>query len=131
MPVPASELRSRYEGMSDAKLLDVLRNPNDYRREAYAIAVEVGTERGLYPLQEENSEEPNPLAKPGFRTIDVEEAPTWMEGLFFLLPFIGVIVNIIWYMALHEDERDPRIAQTVPKIFMGVAVYVLVYYFLW
>ena len=131
MAEPASDLRGRYAAMSDTRLLEVLRNPDDYRKEAYAIAVEVGTERGLYPLAPESQEEPSPFAKPGLQAIDVEEVPQWMLAVFVLLPFIGGIVNMVWYMALHEGQRDPRIGQTMSKILWGVGAYILVYLLLW
>lgn len=118
--------------MTDSKLWEVLQHAEDYRPEAIALAREVAKERGLSEAPViEGADEQATLAMKHVVDIDVEPVPGWMGALFVLLPFIGGVLCLIWHLTLDKGQRDPRISQNLPRVALGVVLWLLAYYLLW
>lgn len=111
-----TELKERYQCLSDARLQDIVQHPADYSPEAVTLARESLQERGVVPKEPEQDWTDIPLEH---EEMDVEKIGKGMKALFFLVPGIGFLVIVVWFFMSVQDKRDPRLAQALPYTIAG------------
>jgi hypothetical protein len=113
------DLKTRYQGLSDQRLREIVLHPADYRPEALQIAEECLRERGL----------PTTGPEPDWTDIrleheedqsDTRQASPALKFIFFFIPGIGLVVIFYWLFAAIKQKTDPRIAQTLPATLFGL-----------
>lgn len=112
-----------YAKLSDARLADILAQPQDYTADALEAAEETLRSRGIEPRPVEADWTQIELER---EEADVKDASMRLKFVFFFFPNIGFIVAFVWFVIAAVGKSDRRVAQVLPFIVAGFVFWFLI-----